>query len=217
MDLVHPLLLLLRGPFRRFLCPRDAPSTRGGAARRGGGAPWFLRELRGSPGVSGAPHRRPRCELVEVLAHAHQRHPRRSGPELQVLVADVGGRVGAAGVWHFFVRLRVRIVRARPARPRHRGRSRPSDGRGPGPSLQRRRWHPRPAARVLYGCAPQRQQPADLERYVDARRIVSRLCTAPKLRSVLAASTRRTGTSRSWSSCCSSPFSSRSSRRARPD
>src|SRR5258708_10126728 len=74
VDLVHPFLLLLRGPLRRFVCLGDAPAARGGAARRGGGAAWLLREVRCPPGVSGAPPRRPRRELVEVLAHAHPPH-----------------------------------------------------------------------------------------------------------------------------------------------
>src|SRR5258708_15835662 len=89
VDLVHPFLLLLRRPLRRFVCLGDAPAARGGAARRGGGAAWLLRALRCPPGVSGAPPRPPPPEPVGGLAHAPQRHSPGPGPAPPVPLGGV--------------------------------------------------------------------------------------------------------------------------------
>src|SRR6202171_6528644 len=95
VDPVHPRLLLLRRPLWWLLRARHAPAFGGRPARRAGGSSWVLRELRRLDLLSHPAHRGPGCELAEVLAHADQRHPRRHRTQLQVLVTDVGRRVGA--------------------------------------------------------------------------------------------------------------------------
>src|SRR5258708_19290099 len=70
VDLVHPFLLLLRRPLRRFVCLGDAPAARGGAAPLGGGPAWFLRRLCCPPSSTVAPYPRPPPELAGILRPA---------------------------------------------------------------------------------------------------------------------------------------------------
>src|SRR5258708_12205256 len=86
VDLVHPFLLLLRRPLRRFVCLGDAPAARGGAGRRGGGPAWLLREPRCPPGVSGAPCPPPPPDLGAVPAPTHPPHSPRPCPCPPLLV-----------------------------------------------------------------------------------------------------------------------------------